>query len=272
MSTSTIAHLANLGVTVEQAREFLIRNINQPELIFNVSMSYGITNSMLGEIIGIDVSIVRGFWTSVGLNSRGLDSFDASLPTQYQTLRGNVFEIVLGTSLSDSFHHSSGNKIYFGLGGDDSFKNTSFSSGISIFIGGSGNDRFEIYPASGWIYFGDAGGGQDTVVDHTEGIADKVYLLAQEHTMTYLRGPYPGGESVIIQLWRGDTDGYIETFVDPLSGTTSSGDEQWDRIKKSAIYQGEISYDDLGIISGPSIQKAIADVSSIHEQYVQAGY
>ncbi|WP_372835442.1 hypothetical protein [Pontibacterium sp.] len=73
MSAST--HLAQFGVTVEQARSFILNNIASPSVIFDTASNYGVTNEMLAEIYGgVTRDDVVGFFNSVGIDSSILDS------------------------------------------------------------------------------------------------------------------------------------------------------------------------------------------------------
>lgn len=50
MSAET--YLAQFGVTVAQAREFIISNVNNPATIFSVADQFGVSTDMLAEIVG----------------------------------------------------------------------------------------------------------------------------------------------------------------------------------------------------------------------------
>lgn len=68
-------HLAKFGVTVAQAKEFILANINRPQEIFNVAKQFGVTNAYLAEIYGgVTTQDVIAFFDSVKIDSRSLDS------------------------------------------------------------------------------------------------------------------------------------------------------------------------------------------------------
>ena len=67
------SHLAKLGVTVPQALNFLVANVEQPDTIFNVASQYAITTQMLGEITNLSPSIISDYFADSGLDSSELD-------------------------------------------------------------------------------------------------------------------------------------------------------------------------------------------------------
>ncbi|WP_139218478.1 hypothetical protein [Nitrosomonas aestuarii] len=70
---SAESHLAKFGVTVPQALNFLVVNIQQPETIFNVASQFAITAEMLSEITNLSPSIVREYFAASGLDASELD-------------------------------------------------------------------------------------------------------------------------------------------------------------------------------------------------------
>lgn len=72
MAVSAADHLATYGVTVDQAYAFLIANLGNPELIFNVCLSFQVTSAMLSEIVGVSVEVVEGFFDANGLDGSAL--------------------------------------------------------------------------------------------------------------------------------------------------------------------------------------------------------
>lgn len=49
---STEQHLAQYGVSIAAAKNFILLNLNRPDFIFSTAQSFGITNEMLGDIYG----------------------------------------------------------------------------------------------------------------------------------------------------------------------------------------------------------------------------
>ncbi|HSH89257.1 MAG TPA: hypothetical protein VK996_04690 [Ramlibacter sp.] len=76
MSPTAAEHLAALGVTVEQARGYVMAHAGHDlEGILEVAHSHGITNSMLAEIVGGDITglEVAQYFAAHGLDSGKLD-------------------------------------------------------------------------------------------------------------------------------------------------------------------------------------------------------
>lgn len=73
MTTST--YLASLGVTMQQARDFVLTHYrDHPQLVLDTARQYGITNEMLGEIAdGYSAQQVREFFAFHGMNAQMLD-------------------------------------------------------------------------------------------------------------------------------------------------------------------------------------------------------
>lgn len=72
---STAANqLARFGVSLEQARAFINANLDNPQSILDAALNAGLTNAMLGEIVGgVSAADVVSFFQSKGLDSNGLD-------------------------------------------------------------------------------------------------------------------------------------------------------------------------------------------------------
>ncbi|GJL73758.1 MAG: hypothetical protein NMNS01_29570 [Nitrosomonas sp.] len=66
-------HLAKLGVTVQQAQDFINNNVGRPEIIFEAADQFGVTNNMLSEITNISINNVRDYFTVNGKDSNKLD-------------------------------------------------------------------------------------------------------------------------------------------------------------------------------------------------------
>lgn len=72
---SAAAYLANFGVTMAQAREFIDSHMHQPQVIFETARQYGLTNDMLGEIAGgYSGDQVEQFFNSQGFSGWQLDA------------------------------------------------------------------------------------------------------------------------------------------------------------------------------------------------------
>jgi len=66
-------HLAKLGITVQQANDFIVENVDNPELLFVVARQNGVTNSMLSEITNISTSVISDYFVAADINSLELD-------------------------------------------------------------------------------------------------------------------------------------------------------------------------------------------------------
>ena len=87
MSAST--YLGNLGISVQDARTFILSNLDNPALVFNTAAQYGVTNEMLGEIVGgYSADQVESFFNSHGFNGEQLDSAHPLLADDIVQLSG----------------------------------------------------------------------------------------------------------------------------------------------------------------------------------------
>jgi len=67
---NTTQHLAQYGVSFQQARDFVYANLASPALIYQVALAHGVTSAMLAELYGQGVSaaVVEDFFDSLGLD------------------------------------------------------------------------------------------------------------------------------------------------------------------------------------------------------------
>lgn len=66
-------HLASLGVTVQQARDFIFSHADEPQVIFNVAFEHNVTTSMLSEITGFSTNDISAYFAFFGLDTLQLD-------------------------------------------------------------------------------------------------------------------------------------------------------------------------------------------------------
>lgn len=71
-------YLALYNVTVKQANDFIMSNVNDLNLVVTTAKQYGVTNAMLAEIVNVDVNTVKSYLTQHNFNSAELD---VSAPT-----------------------------------------------------------------------------------------------------------------------------------------------------------------------------------------------
>ncbi len=74
VSAATLSHLTSLGVTVQQANDFILLHVNEPTIIYNTAKQNDVTTVMLSEITGFATSDINGYFASYGLNTTELDS------------------------------------------------------------------------------------------------------------------------------------------------------------------------------------------------------
>ena len=63
-------HLAKFGVTVQQAKDFINSNSQNPADIFQAAQVSGVTTKMLSELSGYSVDIVSGYFGAIDLQSK----------------------------------------------------------------------------------------------------------------------------------------------------------------------------------------------------------
>ena len=59
---SAVAKLASKGITVQQAKDYILANLNDPFTIFNAAKAVGLTTLMLAEIAGVPVATVKNYF------------------------------------------------------------------------------------------------------------------------------------------------------------------------------------------------------------------
>jgi hypothetical protein len=74
VSQLTESHLAAIGVTIQQARDFIFSHSNEPEVILNTAVEHDITTSMLSETTGLTVNDISTYFSSLGLDASKLDN------------------------------------------------------------------------------------------------------------------------------------------------------------------------------------------------------
>jgi hypothetical protein len=72
---SAASYLANYGITVQQAYDWIFDHIDDPGLIFQTAEGYGITTSMFSEIVGYPVSTINNYFESRGFDPHQLDNY-----------------------------------------------------------------------------------------------------------------------------------------------------------------------------------------------------
>jgi hypothetical protein len=84
-------HLATYGVTVQQAKDFILSNTSQPAVIFSTAKQFGVTAPMLSEITGFSTDVIRGFFASFGMNTDELNGvIPPIIPSGHKLLPDNL--------------------------------------------------------------------------------------------------------------------------------------------------------------------------------------
>jgi hypothetical protein len=96
--TVTTDYLAQFGITMQEAHDFVWSHIDDAQLIFTVAGQYGVTTTMLGEIAGgYSATEVRGFFAEHGLNGALLDDTGGLTGGYYNTAPGDP-AVLVGTA------------------------------------------------------------------------------------------------------------------------------------------------------------------------------
>ncbi len=100
-------HLAKLDVTVQQANNFIVENIDNPELLFETARQNKVTNKMLSEITNFPTDAVQQYFSDTGFPSVKLDRTSLLVNYEIDTLETLVnfntnTGILSTTSLSEA--------------------------------------------------------------------------------------------------------------------------------------------------------------------------
>ena len=94
--------LTHYQITIDQAHEFILANIKQPDVIFDIAEQFGITTQHLGDITGYSTDIIRDFFSSYGLDTIDLDDikilFNSELANGASLVQFNNHSDVLSTA------------------------------------------------------------------------------------------------------------------------------------------------------------------------------
>lgn len=89
--SSAQTHLATYGVTVQQAKDFILSNTSQPTVIFSTAKQFGVTTPMLSEITGFSTDVIRSFFASFGMNTDELNGvIPPIIPSGHKLLPDNL--------------------------------------------------------------------------------------------------------------------------------------------------------------------------------------
>ncbi len=105
MTTEDFLKSINPDLTLEIARDFILQNINQPEFLYSVSLSVGLTNQMLADIVGgISAEQVVNFFASSNIDSTPLN--------QAANLKFMIEEEKMARDLYDALYEETGLKVF----------------------------------------------------------------------------------------------------------------------------------------------------------------
>lgn len=128
--------------------------------------------------------------------SEQLDPF-TELPETLRLSDDVLYEVIPGSSGTNDFTHTSGNKIYLGLGGDDQLSIDSQATGQAVLVGGSGDDTYNVN-AAGLVVINDVGGGYDTVNNYAATMNGINYTVENEMFVSQLYDSSRGYYSTIL--------------------------------------------------------------------------
>ena len=67
-SPRTSEVLARFGLSAEQARDLIIANLDSPAALYEAADLYGVKFDIIGELVGVDVGVVQGYFASASLS------------------------------------------------------------------------------------------------------------------------------------------------------------------------------------------------------------
>lgn len=82
---TTQQYLESYNITLDEANNFILSNLSNLKLVFDTCKKFGVTNNMIADIVvfgglkDVDGTVVSNYFSSHGINSSELDSFNSSL-------------------------------------------------------------------------------------------------------------------------------------------------------------------------------------------------
>lgn len=109
--------LKHYGITREQAMDFIMANVNHPEVIYDVAWEFGITTQHLSDITGYSTDDIKNYFESSGLDTYALDEvrilFNSNLGDLNYLVDFNDLTGVLSTaSLAEQVKASADSSVY----------------------------------------------------------------------------------------------------------------------------------------------------------------
>ncbi len=116
-------HLAKLDVTEQQALDFILTNIDEPEVIYLAAFENGVTIAMLSEITNISTTVISDYFVAVDLQPEKLDYTSTLINFDLGSLEALVdFNDNVGILSNDSFRNTVRSLVNDPLDYDYSFK------------------------------------------------------------------------------------------------------------------------------------------------------
>lgn len=115
-------YLGKYNLTVKQAYDFIVTNLNKLDLVVYVAKQYGVTNDMLAEIVNTDVSTVKSYLTQHGFKSTDLDTSSPTIFPPSTTVQ-------VAVSADGSSNASTANNVYSIAPGTYTYHITGFGAG-----------------------------------------------------------------------------------------------------------------------------------------------
>jgi hypothetical protein len=101
--TVTTDYLAQFGITMQEAHDFVWSHLDDARLILTVAAQYGVTTAMLGEIAGGYSAVeVHGFFSDHGLDATVLDDSGGITGGYYNTAASDAATLV-GAAAASSY-------------------------------------------------------------------------------------------------------------------------------------------------------------------------
>ena len=106
---TTEQHLSSYGVTIQDARDFIMNNyvVNLQE-VYNTCQTFGVSNDMVAEILSTDIpgvsgAIVSNFFDNAGLDGSSLDTITADEIEDFFVENSDDFDAIYTTFKNSDF-------------------------------------------------------------------------------------------------------------------------------------------------------------------------
>jgi hypothetical protein len=216
------------------------------------------------------VQNAMGSMDTVRLNDQAQDYLErlraeADLPDTLRLINGGHYDVIAGSAGNEAFTHTSGNKLYLGLGGDDTFTMDPYASGRAIFIGGEGDDVYNLTDAGVQVVM-DMGGGNDTLNHLAAGSAIGVNYTVDNRFFVsdlYTSGGYYYASALLGDLNlpadRIETINLVGLLTEPLNQAQAV-----DIFPQLPNWRGDYDPAELGLTG---VYQDLASITALYDQY-----